>query len=257
MNKKRAVILATEGETTTMLFNTLKLHFDEVIVVLENKISKKVILKSRAKKVGWFKVFGQVLFLLTIPKILRRLSKKRISEIIVSNGLSVSAIPKSNIKIINTINDEFVIDIINEVNPLTIFVNGTRIISEKIITRIHKPLINIHTGITPKYRGVHGGYWALYNNEPDLFGSTLHFIDKGIDTGGVIDQEICKVTKKDNFVTYPFLQFALGRDLLVKHISDIKNDNTILKQPIVKESELYYHPTLGEYLIKRALRKVK
>ena len=78
-----------------MLFNTLDLHFDEVIVVIENKISKKKILKSRANKIGWFKVFGQVLFLLTIPKILRRLSKKRINEIIESNGLSVSAIPKS------------------------------------------------------------------------------------------------------------------------------------------------------------------
>ena len=42
----------------------------------------------------------------------------------------------------------------------------------------------MHAGITPQYRGVHGGYWAVVNNDPEHCGVTIHFVDKGIDTGG-------------------------------------------------------------------------
>ena len=43
--------------------------------------------------------------------------------------------------------------------------NGTRIVSKKVISSIGCLFINTHCGITPKYRGVHGGYWAIYNND--------------------------------------------------------------------------------------------
>jgi folate-dependent phosphoribosylglycinamide formyltransferase PurN len=35
---------------------------------------------------------------------------------------------------------------------------------------------------------VHGGYWALAENNPQLVGTTVHFVDTGIDTGEVIEQ---------------------------------------------------------------------
>ena len=28
--------------------------------------------------------------------------------------------------------------------------------------------VNTHVGITPKYRGVHGGYWSLVKNDKNL-----------------------------------------------------------------------------------------
>ena len=45
------------------------------------------------------------------------------------------------------------------------------------------PVINMHAGITLRYRGVHGGYWALAEQHPEWVGTTVHLVDPGIDTG--------------------------------------------------------------------------
>jgi folate-dependent phosphoribosylglycinamide formyltransferase PurN len=69
------------------------------------------------------------------------------------------------------------------INPDLVIVNGTRIISKKVLSSINSKFVNIHVGITPKYRGVHGTYWALVNNDVENSGVTVHFVDEGIDTG--------------------------------------------------------------------------
>ena len=60
-------------------------------------------------------------------------------------------------------------------------VNGTRIISSRVLDSIGCPIINTHAGITPRYRGVHGGYWALAEGHPEEVGTTVHLVDKGIE----------------------------------------------------------------------------
>jgi folate-dependent phosphoribosylglycinamide formyltransferase PurN len=61
---------------------------------------------------------------------------------------------------------------------------------------INSKFVNIHVGITPKYRGVHGTYWALVNNDVENSGVTVHFVDEGIDTGNIINQAIVVPSKR-------------------------------------------------------------
>ena len=49
--------------------------------------------------------------------------------------------------------------------PDYVIVNGTSLLSRESIDTINRRVINIHVGITPEYRGAHGGFWALYNGE--------------------------------------------------------------------------------------------
>ena len=51
-----------------------------------------------------------------------------------------------------------------------------------------KKIINCHAGNLPFYRGRNVLNWALINGEKK-FGITVHFIDKGIDTGDIIIQK--------------------------------------------------------------------
>ena len=44
-------------------------------------------------------------------------------------------------------------------------INGTRIISKATLGCVPAVFINTHVGITPTYRGVHGGYWSLVEGE--------------------------------------------------------------------------------------------
>lgn len=257
MKSNNVVILATEGLTTNLLYNELLLHFDHVHVIIENKISKRQILRNRAKKIGWLKVIGQICFVLTVPKLLSILSKKRVNEILINYNLNRNLIPHEVKIFVDSINNFEVLEILKRVKPELIFVNGTRILSQQILLGTQVDLLNIHAGITPKYRGVHGGYWALYNNNSKLFGVTFHKVDKGIDTGSVIGQKVILPEKKDNFVTYPILQFAEGVNLLRTYLLESEKKNEGIKQPITNESNLYYHPTLLQYLANRLVKGVK
>jgi len=257
LNKKNVIILATQGQTTNLLYNQLAQHFNVQKVILEKKISKKTILKNRIKKLGLFKVIGQVLFMVTIPKILNRTSKHRIKQIIQEADQNDSPIPDEIIINVNSINDNSIAQLINQLSPNLIFVNGTRIISKTIIESTNNKMINIHVGITPKYRGVHGGYWALYNNDYQNFGTTVHYIDSGVDTGNIIAQRTTTISKQDNFATYPILQYCLGLKILSTEIIKSNLNNIELLNSKVSKSKLHYHPTFNQYMYKRIMSNVK
>jgi len=50
-----------------------------------------------------------------------------------------------------------------------------------------KNLFNFHFSLLPKYRGCHTNFYQILNGEK-ISGVTLHAIDKGIDTGNIIDK---------------------------------------------------------------------
>ena len=114
----------------------------------------------------------------------------------------------------------------------------------------------MHVGITPKYRGVHGGYWALVKNDSENCGVTIHFVDAGIDTGEVIFQQRITVTNKDNFVTYPLLQLSEGIPYMKKALQDIIKGQIVTKKN-PQESFLWYHPTIWQYLYHRVINGKK
>lgn len=256
MQNERIVILATDGDSTNIVFNKISATFAIEKVFIEEKETKKVFLKRRIKKLGWVNVFGQILFQIFIVKWLSLSSKKRIQEIMQVEDLDDSKIPSSFIRLVQSINEERVIQEIFALNPSVIVVNGTRILSKKFLNTITCPIINTHTGITPKYRGVHGGYWALVNKDLPNCGVTIHLIDKGIDTGNILYQARIKPTNSDNFCTYPILQLGSGVNFLIKAISDALS-NKLHSIPTEGESALWYHPTIWKYMYHRFRYGVK
>jgi methionyl-tRNA formyltransferase len=119
------------------------------------------------------------------------------------------------------------------------------------------PFINMHAGVTPAYRGVHGGYWALAEGRPDLAGTTIHLVDEGIDTGDVIRQVTFAPSDADNFATYPYLHTAAGLPALLDAVDSILcGDGPARCAPKSQHSRLRYHPTLWSYLATGCRRKV-
>ena len=136
----------------------------------------------------------------------------------------------STIVKINSVNDDTCKNTLEKLQPDIVLVNGTRIISNKILQCTQAVFINTHVGITPQYRGSHGGYWALYNNDDTNFGTTIHLVNSGVDAGDILKQVFVKPTKEDNFTTYPVIQIAAGIAVLKQVLEDVLNDNyTALK----------------------------
>jgi hypothetical protein len=84
------------------------------------------------------------------------------------------------------INHPDVVNLTRRLQPDLIAVFGTSLIRGDVLREGRLGIANLHGGLSPEYRGADCTFWALYNGEPQKVGCTLHWIDAGIDTGGLI-----------------------------------------------------------------------
>lgn len=256
MSKGKIVILAGRGETTQIVYNALKHDYEIEKVIIEDKVPNRILIRKRIKRFGIFKVVGQLAFQVLIMRGLGLTSSVRKKEILREFHLDDSPVPSAMVENVKSVNDSRTKALLRDINPRLVIVNGTRIISEEILNSVSASFINTHAGITPKYRNVHGAYWALVNKDPEHCGVTIHLVDKGIDTGKIIYQGKIYPTKQDNFITYPLLQIGAGVPLLKKAINDYF-ENNLKNMEGPSESRLWYHPTIFQYLYYRLFRSIK
>jgi methionyl-tRNA formyltransferase len=245
------VLMAGPGVSTNILYHALEQEFTVVRVIMEKSVSRRQLVKNRVKRLGYMKVGGQILFQLLMVPFLTRTGQNRIDQIQRQYYMDASPIPADTITYVDSVNSKAAIELLLELNPKVVVINGTRIISSNVLSCVPVHFINMHAGITPLYRGVHGGYWALYEKDVGNCGVTVHLVDQGIDTGGILYQERIKPSRKDTFVTYPYLQIAAGIPLIIVAVRDALAGKIQIKTTPVGTSRLYYHPTLCQYICAR------
>jgi folate-dependent phosphoribosylglycinamide formyltransferase PurN len=242
-------MLCGPGFSSRVVYNALRQRGSIERVIMEEKPALTQTLRRKLKKLGWWRTTGQLLFLL-YSKCLGWVSRKRRQSLITGQGLDDSEISPVNLRRVTSVNSEEVVRALKDINPDAVIINGTRIISAEVLAAVDAPFLNTHMGITPRYRGVHGGYWALANNDPEHCGVTVHLVDSGIDTGGVLYQAVIEVQPQDNYTTYPVIQLAAALPLLRRALDDIAaNGPQVTEGP--GPSQLWYHPTLWQYLRNR------
>ena len=107
---------------------------------------------------------------------------------------------KFNNLFVSNINSKKTIDKIKKYKPLIIIVFGTSILKKKLINFCKKiQLINLHGGDPQNYRGLDSHLWCLYHKDFSNLVTTLHYIDKGIDTGDIIETINITRQPKRNF----------------------------------------------------------
>lgn len=242
------VLVTSTCPTAISVYNALP-QVDAVIV--ERPEPRWYFLKRRARKLGWVRIAEQVLFQILVVPVLKRVSQGRVSEIQRNYDLKSTPIPEQVQIRVDSINQEPARAALRALSPDLVVVHGTRIISRETLECLNCPWVNIHAGITPRYRGSHGAYWALYHNDQAHCGVTLHLVDSGIDTGTILGQASLPLTKRDNYITYPWLQLGEGLRLL----KNLWNDWPVA-QAAEGRSGLFYQPGLFEYLLGR-LRGVR
>ena len=96
----------------------------------------------------------------------------------------------------------------------------------------------------------------MANNDRQNCGVTIHLVDKGIDTGDVIDQMPISPGRTDNFSTYPIHQLGVALPRLKNIIEDILA-NRVSVHKAEGESRLWYHPTIFEYFYYRIFKGIR
>ncbi len=252
------VLLAGPGDTTDLVANYLAARVPRLVVVVEQPPSRATLARRRAARLGWPAVTGQVLFVTAAMPLLRRSGRRRIAEIVATSGLDPS--PYRPVHPVESVNAPETVELLEEIRPAVVVVNGTRIIGRRVLESVDCPFVNTHAGVTPRYRGVHGGYWALAEGRPELVGTTVHLVDRGIDTGGVLAQATFTVSHEDSIATYPYLHLAAGLPLLAEQVAAVLATGSPAPGAdgaLADGSRLYHHPTLWAYLARRAARGVR
>ncbi len=243
----RVVMLAGPGDSTNIVYHAIQPE----LVILESRPSYIQFLSRRAQKLGWSTVIGQVCFRSVIVPLLRWSSHARVRQIKAQNELNDAPIPHEKVLSVRSINENAAISALKRANPHVVVVNGTRIIADRVLRSVAATFLNTHAGITPLYRGVHGGYWALASGDRENCGVTVHVVDVGIDTGEVICQVPIQPTAEDNFVSYSYLQLAAAIGPLKQAVQDALSGTLIRRLPPPGKSRLWTHPTALQYLRNR------
>jgi len=255
----KIAMLLGRGTSSAILVNAVRAWHPgaDLLLFLESPASKRALLRYRRRRLGTRVVFGQLLFQSMIVPLIRINSKKRVAQIMTEYKLDATASGLTDALEVASVNDQSVSDQLTKFAPDVVLVNGTRIIKPNVLSCVDAAFINTHVGITPMYRGVHGGYWALWNDDPDNFGVTIHVVDPGVDTGQPLRQVRVHPSQDDTFVTYPLLQQAAALDAIKDILSDLTGAlKTEEHLPANEFSRQWFHPTIGQY-IRGRLRGVR
>jgi methionyl-tRNA formyltransferase len=136
-------------------------------------------------------------------------------ELAEQNDIPVELSPNIN-------SDEF-LDRISRYNvDLFVSMSFNQIFRERTIDFPSLKTINCHAGRLPYYRGRNILNWALINDEKE-FGITVHYVDRGIDTGDIILQKSYPITDEDDYNTLLKTAYIGCADVLYDSIKLIQN----------------------------------
>ncbi len=252
------VLLAGPGDTTDIVANYLAARVPRLEVIVEGAPSRTTLARRRAARIGWTAVVGQVLFVVVALPLLRRRGQRRIQAVTIERGMD--ATPRPVTARVDSVNGADAVALLTALRPSLVVLNGTRIVSGDVLEALGCPCINTHAGITPRYRGVHGGYWALAEGHPELVGTTVHLVDRGIDTGAVLGRAFFDVGPDDTIATYPYLHLAAGLPVLADQVRRALDGEGLTPTGEVGPpggSHLYLHPTIWAYLFRRLVAGVR
>jgi folate-dependent phosphoribosylglycinamide formyltransferase PurN len=240
------VLLTTGNNFGRIAARGLATAFPDLAIIVERPVTRLALLRGRIRRLGLVHVAGQVAFIL-VARILQYASRRRIAEILRQHRMEPRW-PEGCERIdVPSVNSPECIAAIARLAPRVILLLGTRIVDRKTLAAIPVPLVNYHAGITPKYRGIHGGYWAKAEGDLANFGVTVHMVDPGIDTGAVLYQARLAPGPADNYATFPFLQLAAVLPLLEQAARDAIAGN-LAPHTVDLPSRLWSHPTIWSYV---------
>ena len=121
--------------------------------------------------------------------------------------------------------------------PDLVVLGGTRILRPPPLAIPPRGTINAHPGLLPQLRGSSSVGWALYKDLP--VGSTVHYVDAGIDTGPILLQRQLPVRRGEGYEQIVRRVLTLSGNLMAEALE-------LLERETVQASP--QDPDMGETL---------
>ncbi len=119
-------------------------------------------------------------------------SNRLISEKKFFSEINMPSCPLLNINE-KELNSKKVEKFIESISPDVVLTYGCHMIKEPLMSKLPIQTINLHGGLSPRYRGVATMFWPFYFLEPNHVGTTFHYLTQEADAGSVIHQTTPKL----------------------------------------------------------------
>ncbi len=130
---------------------------------------------------------------------------------------------------------------------LIVSIRYGRIIYDEAIGVPRFGILNLHSGILPKYRGIMATFWSMLFREAD-FGCTLHYIMDGtIDTGPIISIFQQKLDLEKDYLSNVISLYAPGCGLILDAIKKIDAGKSLEEKTPQGESNYYTFPRKEDF----------
>jgi methionyl-tRNA formyltransferase len=104
---------------------------------------------------------------------------------------------------------------VTALEPAALLVYGTAIVRDDMLAHARDLAFNMHTGISPRYRGTDCAFWPLVNGEPEWIGATVHECTSAVDGGRIFATGSARWTPADGLHGAFARAVARGSDLYV------------------------------------------
>jgi methionyl-tRNA formyltransferase len=143
-------------------------------------------------------------------------------------------------------------------SPDLVILGQAGIIKEEILKIPKIGILNAHPGILPYYRGIDCFQWAIYNHEFDKIGSTIHWVNEGIDTGNIVAKRRYYVSKNDTSLTILDKIYDEAIVILTETVKDIFRGKIPLgEKQVINEGKQYFKmPRRYDNKVKKIIKEL-
>jgi len=192
------------------------------------------------KSLKTLSIFGVRFFIYYSIKFLVNFFDKRKSVKFVLENNQIPLVHLSN-----GVNHPKSLAILKEYNAdIMVSIAGNQIFKQPLIDMAPNGILNLHTALLPKYRGLMPSFWVLRNCE-ETTGVSVFFVDRGIDSGEIIIQReinIDDVSQEELII----MTKRIGITAIVDALICIENDNVSLIENDIVKGSYYSFPTRSD-----------
>jgi methionyl-tRNA formyltransferase len=187
LNKPRIVLITGDDLEHYFIANTLSSRLNLAAIVVDHgKPQGKL---ERARKLWNRYTLGQMFTraILLVLRALWRDSSRRTEDVVkVFGPENCSQFSRDDlVSHVNGINTPDSVNLLTSLQPDILLIFGTGIVGKKVLSLPSRIALNMHTGISPIYRGCDCTFWPVHNGELNMLGATVHECTALVDGGKI------------------------------------------------------------------------
>jgi methionyl-tRNA formyltransferase len=159
---------------------------------------------------------------------------------------------------VHGINSKEGVRVVSSLQPDVILVFGTGVVRERILSLARNVALNLHTGISPYYRGADCTFWPLHNHELHMLGATIHECTMQLDGGRIFAIGQASLQEDDDLYSVVARCLIIGADLYVKAAKDLiagRLEGSLQDLSVGREYKVVMRNMRADMKVRREIKK--